>query len=98
MESEKWQAMEKHDAKAIRKRLLDYWLDVLSLLEEEKSACRDAGVALSREFVDKSRICTGEIRRDTKIKPGDQDLTEDAGSSGEGSANEIRLSKLKLVS
>ncbi len=90
--------MEKHDAKAVRKQVLDYWLDVLSLLEEEKQACRDAGVALSREFVDKSRICADQIRRDTKIKPGDQDLTEDAGSSGSGSDTEIRLSKLKLVS
>ena len=87
-----------HDAKVIRKQVLDYWLDVLSLLEDEKQARREAGVGLSREFVDKSRICADQIRRDTKIKPGDQDLSEDAGSSGSGSETEIRLSKLKLVS
>jgi hypothetical protein len=90
--------MSGHDAKAIRKQVLDYWLDVMSMLKAEKQACQQAGVALSREFVDKSRICADQIRRDTKIKPGEQDLTEDAGSSGSESDTEIRLHKLKLVS
>jgi hypothetical protein len=90
--------MSGHDAKVIRKQVLDYWLGVMSMLEAEKQACLQAGVALSREFVDKSRICADQIRRDTKIKPGDQDLTEDAGSSGSESDTEIRLHKLKLVS
>ena len=82
--------MTQQEAKAIRKRVLDYWLDVLVTLEWERQTLVDAGEPLSREFVDKSRIASDQIRRDTKIKPGDQDVTDEPA--------EIPLNKLKLVS
>lgn len=84
--------MNQQEAKVIRKRVLDYWLEVLATLEWERQTRVEAGEPLSREFVDKSRICADQIRRDTKIKPGDQDLADDDAPA------EIPLSKLKLVS
>ena len=82
-------------AKEIRKRVLDYWLEVLATLEWERTTLVDAGEPLSREFIDKSRICADQIRRDTKIKPGDQDLATDDNTDGDAA---VSLGKLKLVS
>lgn len=84
--------MNREEAKEIRKRVLDYWLEVLATLEWEKQVLVDAGEPLSKEFIDKSRVAADQIRRDTKIKPGDQDVTDD------DTAEPAPLGKLKLVS
>lgn len=80
-------------SREIRKRVLEYWLEVLTTLEWERSVLVDAGEPLSKEFIDKSRIASDQIRRDTKIKPGDQDVTDD--NDGD---SDVSLGKLKLVS
>lgn len=85
--------MKQAEAKEIRKRVLDYWLEVLTTLEWERQVLVDAGESLSKEFIDKSRICADQIRRDTKIRPGDQNLATDDDEPAE-----IPLQKLKLVS
>ena len=83
--------MDQEQARVIRKRVLDYWLEVLATLEWEKQILTEAGEPLPKEFVDKSRICADQLRRDTKIRPTDTDITDDEPA-------EIPLGKLKLVS
>ena len=83
--------MNQAEAKEIRKRVLDYWLEVLQSLEWEKQVLSDAGEPLPKEFVDKSRICADQIRRDTKIRSTDTDITDDEPEAPP-------LGKLKLIS
>ena len=69
--------MQQEEVRRIRQRVLDHWLEVLSSLEWERQVLVEAGQPLSREYVDKSRICADQIRRDTKVKPVDQNLAEE---------------------
>lgn len=90
--------MEQEEARQIRRRVLDHWLEVLSTLEWERQVLVDDGQPLSREYVDKCRICADQIRRDTKVKPVDQDLASEEEPAEVTAEQKFKKLKLKLVS
>lgn len=83
--------MDQNETRVIRRRVLDDSLAILAALEWELEAFREAGEPLTKEFVDKFAKCADQIRRDTKTRPIDTDLTDDE-------PEEIPLGKLKLIS
>lgn len=78
-----------------RERVLSDWLEVLSQLEDEQRAFTEAGESLPKEFVDKLKIASVEIRVSVK-ELSDRRSSELPGShEDEGTPS---LDRLKIVS
>lgn len=85
--------MNQAEARKIRRRVLEDSLKALSAIEAEMNTYIDAGEPLPKEFIDKLAKCQDQIRRDTKLKPGDQDLSEEPQEP-----TKPLVQRLKLVS
>lgn len=78
----------------IRQRVLGDWLDVLTQLEREKDFTNEAGEALSKEFCEKLKITSLEIRVSLK------ELSQQCKGQPDGERKDDKpsLKSLKLVS
>ena len=90
-------AQAEENAEVIRKRVLDDWLQVLTQLETERQLYARACEPLPREFVEKLKIASLEIRVSVKELPHHHE-PEIVDGGSEDREQKLSLKRLKLVS
>lgn len=83
------------EIREIRERLLADELEILTQLERQLQGHRKSREPLSKEFVDMFAKCADQIRRDTKLKTGEVDLTETEDTAA---ATDNELATIKMIS